>query len=377
MLFSFLACDSLTEIVIPETAKKFGLDEYTAVTDIYYTGSNSDWKNIAVTDESNALRNIRIHYNYETPAVDETPIPEHIYNNLVYRTENGNAIITRCTAEYPEEIVIPDTIDGYPVTEIQTDAFYGCTQLKKVTLPANLKKIGNSAFYMCEGLKEIVIPDGTEKIDEFAFYFCSNLTEITIPASVEYIGSDAIATSFGENPEGTQTTVFIYGQSGSAAETYAEEYNLVFVATEPDGSVDPNKLAVNDSSIKVDNKNMLSTFGPDQTTESLKKKIRNSDIEITDKNGNTYSADAFVGTGSKIRIMNNDGSIASEYTVIVPSDVDGNGEITASDARKALRTSAGLEDLTDVYKTAADSDSNDEITASDARKILRLSAGLE
>ena len=55
--------------------------------------------------------------------------------------------------------------------------------------------------------------------------------------------------------------------------------------------------------------------------------------------------------GSKIRIMNNDGSIASEYTVIVPSDVDGNGEITASDARKALRTSAGLEDLTDVYKS--------------------------
>ncbi len=58
-------------------------------------------------------------------------------------------------------------------------------------------------------------------------------------------------------------------------------------------------------------------------------------------------------------------------------DVDGDAEITAGDARLALRYSAQLESLLPIQITAADADSDGDITAADARKILRAAANLE
>ncbi|MBQ3537363.1 MAG: amidase domain-containing protein [Clostridia bacterium] len=61
----------------------------------------------------------------------------------------------------------------------------------------------------------------------------------------------------------------------------------------------------------------------------------------------------------------------------IPGDVDGNGKITAADARIALRCSVGLESLSEAELKAADADKNGKITAADARLILRASVGLE
>lgn len=58
-------------------------------------------------------------------------------------------------------------------------------------------------------------------------------------------------------------------------------------------------------------------------------------------------------------------------------DIDGNGSITAADARLALRASVGLETLSAEQTAAADADFNGTITAADARLILRASVGLE
>ncbi len=58
-------------------------------------------------------------------------------------------------------------------------------------------------------------------------------------------------------------------------------------------------------------------------------------------------------------------------------DVDGNGRVTASDARMTLRVAAFLEQFTTEQKSLADVDSDGNITARDARKILRVAAHLE
>ncbi len=58
-------------------------------------------------------------------------------------------------------------------------------------------------------------------------------------------------------------------------------------------------------------------------------------------------------------------------------DVDGNGTITAADARLALRASVGLEKFSVKQIIAADVDGKSGLTASDARLILRASVGLE
>ena len=62
---------------------------------------------------------------------------------------------------------------------------------------------------------------------------------------------------------------------------------------------------------------------------------------------------------------------------IMMGDVDGNGKITAADARAALRISAKLDIVSAEKEKIADIDGNGKVTASDARKILRFSAKLD
>ena len=61
----------------------------------------------------------------------------------------------------------------------------------------------------------------------------------------------------------------------------------------------------------------------------------------------------------------------------VKGDLNNDGKVTASDARKALRISARIESFGDYEMLAGDIDDDGKITASDARAILRVSAGLD
>lgn len=58
-------------------------------------------------------------------------------------------------------------------------------------------------------------------------------------------------------------------------------------------------------------------------------------------------------------------------------DVNGDGRLTAADARLVLRASVGLEKITAELLKMGDTDSDGKLTATDARKILRASVGLE
>ncbi len=69
--------------------------------------------------------------------------------------------------------------------------------------------------------------------------------------------------------------------------------------------------------------------------------------------------------------------IKKSGSVLAIGDVNGDGKITADDARLALRYSAKLEKLNEAAVTAADADKNGTVTAEDARKILRVSAKLD
>lgn len=62
---------------------------------------------------------------------------------------------------------------------------------------------------------------------------------------------------------------------------------------------------------------------------------------------------------------------------VMMGDMNGDGKITASDARAVLRISAKLDKADAAKEKIADIDGNGKITASDARKILRYSAKLD
>ena len=68
-------------------------------------------------------------------------------------------------------------------TEIGMDAFNGCEGMTSVSLPA-AKEIGNGAFGGCTGLTSVSLPAATE-IGERAFRGCDGLTSVSLPAATE------------------------------------------------------------------------------------------------------------------------------------------------------------------------------------------------
>ena len=94
------------------------------------------------------------------------------------------------------------------------------------TVPSGIKKIGERAFLECTMLNQIIIEDGLEKIDALAFCGCV-LDRLEIPNSVNTISENAFDCSL----------VTIYGEKDSYIETYAQAHNITFVdinAEEPE-----------------------------------------------------------------------------------------------------------------------------------------------
>ena len=179
------------------------------------------------------------------------------------------------TLYWASGVTIPET-----VTSIGAGSFQGWgDSFTSITIPGSVKSIGEMAFFS-DDLQEIILSEGLESIGPMAFYANEDLTDITIPASVTSIGDGALAfcPSLKEIhlAEGNQNFVFedgvlfsadrtkllaylpairrdeytipdsvtkidnfafyhsgdvtIHGKIGSAAERYAKENNIPFVA---------------------------------------------------------------------------------------------------------------------------------------------------
>lgn len=90
-----------------------------------------------------------------------------------------------------EDIVIPDELGGWPVTEIGEGAFSGLTFIKSVEIPYSVVSINNSAFSGCTSLASVDLGEGVQTIKENAFKGCGALTTLVIPDSVTEIESNA------------------------------------------------------------------------------------------------------------------------------------------------------------------------------------------
>ncbi len=104
---------------------------------------------------------------------------ERFIGLLNYEVEDGEVTITGYTF-VTNHLVIPATIEGYPVTKIGDQAFWGCESLVSVTLPEGVTYIGDCAFINCYGLTEISIPSTVTEIHPWAFKDCLGLMAINV-----------------------------------------------------------------------------------------------------------------------------------------------------------------------------------------------------
>ena len=127
---------------------------------------------------------------------------------------DGTVTISRFKSMPNHDLVLPDEINGMPVSEISGDAFSNCG-LTSVVLPKGLKKIGTWAFAFGD-FTEFILPEGVTTIASHAITG-ANLQTVVVPASVTEIGKEAFSSN-------VELTLIV--EKGSYAERYARENGL-------------------------------------------------------------------------------------------------------------------------------------------------------
>ena len=95
--------------------------------------------------------------------------PEQMCNYFDYKT-------------VPAEMVIPDEIDGHPVTEIADSAFNAvdreCLNISNLVIGNNVRTIGSFAFWYQTDLQTVIFGENIQEIGFMAFATCDRLREI-------------------------------------------------------------------------------------------------------------------------------------------------------------------------------------------------------
>lgn len=130
-------------------------------------------------------------YAQENPIIPEgtTEIPANAYKGKNIRSITipnsviriGSNAFEGCTK------LMSVTIQNGVVT-IEDGAFAGCTTLSSVNIGNRVESIGDNAFANCKFLTSIKLPNSISTIGRNAFGGCVNLNEITIGSSVTSLG---------------------------------------------------------------------------------------------------------------------------------------------------------------------------------------------
>lgn len=207
--YSFAGCENLTDINIPASV--------TAIGECAFLGCSSE---LIVTGTSGSA--IEAYAKKYGVGFKDAATGEVLFDNdYGYEIVNGEATIYAYTG-LESELTLPNTLEGCPVTALGDCALKNNERLTSVVIPAGVKTIGAEVLQYCYNLTHVEIPEGVERIGAYAFVGMDSLMDVTVPASVTEIGLGA----FTEAAAGFT----MYGYTSSAAQTYAGENDIPFVA---------------------------------------------------------------------------------------------------------------------------------------------------
>ena len=277
---------------------------------------------------------------------------------------------------------------GISIATIPEECFYLCSSLKDIVLPYEIINIGKKAFYNCTALRKLDFRDANlDTIGNQAFWGCSRLSFVILPKTLVTFAVDAFDNCtelryvyFGSELSDSQLKALQKSDLAKCVVTEIDkEGPAIYDATEKTYFSSPviyiykpSKLVVYDV-IDVD---FVTVSGKSKvpSTEYLSDEFHTyptyvQSMNITTKGTYTIIAKDILGNRSEYTVMYTD----------LPGDIDQDGNITAADARLALRAAVELEHYavgTEKF-ALADYDRNGKITSADARYILRVAVGLE
>jgi len=198
---AFSDCENLTNIRIPASVITIAEDAFSgceSLTHVFYGGARSEWNSIDIGGYNYALEDADVYYGCKLPWDCQ----------IEYTIENGEVTITSCSSDLCGAFIIPETIEGYPVTEIGSYAFDNCYKLVNIIIPSGVTSIGNRAFDYCNSMTNITIPASVTSLGNEVFYDCGDLTSIDVDKNnPNYCSDDGVLfnkdkTTLIQYPEG-------------------------------------------------------------------------------------------------------------------------------------------------------------------------------
>ncbi|MGN0468669.1 MAG: leucine-rich repeat domain-containing protein, partial [Acutalibacteraceae bacterium] len=159
---AFENCSSLTEVTFDDSIE---------------TIMENAFKNCKNLNKVNNFEKIKAFFVYAFSGCEGLNFEKFIVKNDVKYGSSSFSGVTIHEVEYEE---------GY--TDTINYLFYGCKQLKKVTLPSTITTISIGTFKDCESLDDINIPESVKTIDSDAFKNCG-FTSVTIRKGIGYYSS--------------------------------------------------------------------------------------------------------------------------------------------------------------------------------------------
>lgn len=221
--YAFLGCKILKDVVLGNSLERIG--NYAFYNCTQFSGDGVKLPKSLTSIGKGAFKNTFVYKNSPSAVyVDDWLVGVNTDSGIGF----GDLPIksgTRGIADYAAKecpvllyIAIPDTVQY-----IGKGAFYNSALPQRITLPKNLKVIGDYAFYGCarawftsnenldgDGTGVTYIPEGTESIGRSAFYGCTTMVGVHIPGTVKTIGDYAFygcvnlgesSVYVGEDPE--------------------------------------------------------------------------------------------------------------------------------------------------------------------------------
>ncbi len=337
-----------------------------------------------------------------TPLIDDQGIPYYSYNGMLFRLvekqrtdlneEAWSWKIIGVEEGIPDNLIIPDKIGDYPVTEIAHDAFSECNVIKSVIIPSSISGVSYSAFENCLSLEKVVI-NGGEWIDAHAFYDCKSLKQIEIPVSIQEIDEFAfyntpwLAEKQAENPCVVVNHILIDGSACSGVVQISNDVlSIAPYAFEENESISEvvlseGVISIGDSAFAFEDEkcNLIRITIPRSVTKIVYTAFSGCKGMII-RGYRTSYAETFANEhGFQFEDIESIGTQIITEPVEKEQesgDFDGDGEIGVADAQNVLSVytktlSGGQSALTDAQRKACDVNGDGAVDVADAQLILQ------